>query len=81
MAHTPGRWHAVEWHIDSNKPSCFSVMFHCERGLADLREIERNALLLQAAPELLTAAIEWMEDPLGDPNPLRSAIAKAQGKL
>lgn len=79
--HTPGPWFAVEIELDSDEPHCFTVKFHCDRSKpSGMAEARASATLAASAPELLEAAIEWFSDPLGDPEPMRKAIARAKGE-
>lgn len=43
-------------------------------------EYSANRHLVEAAPDLLKALIDFLDDPMGDPEPCRKAIAKALGK-
>lgn len=92
---TQGPWYAVATSIESNKPNCFTVTFHCEYKVEGLYEAERNAKVAAAGFELLQALEYLMAivDANDEPkyvtmqlapeyfNYARAAIAKARGLI
>lgn len=92
--HTPGPWHLFSNSIGVGVTTGRSDVAHCSGfdSLRTLEEVESNARLIAAAPDLLEAlrgAIEWMycvEPHLRDGEPFKrnfesykAAIAKAEG--
>lgn len=84
--HTPGPWEFVgdaddfECRVRQKSsvkkgPGFISEVTICE-NIGDTQ----NARLIAAAPDLLKALIDFLDDPMGDPEPCRKAIAKALGK-
>lgn len=89
--HTPGPWVIIpggdEWSqgriatieaktetmIETNYWTVAEVNYRREEHVA-------NANLIAAAPDLLKALIDFLDDTMGDPEPCRKAIAKALGK-
>lgn len=74
--HTPGPWEVIsdhDWHSG------------CKFGVDGVVPVnhtitEANARLIAAAPDLLKALIDFLDDPMGNPEPCRKAITKALGK-
>ena len=89
--HTPGPWEVVEDIRDEDEEFQYTAGFDicsydgvsvvgCE-GISGGSEVERaNANLIAAAPDLLKALIDYLDDTMGDPEPCRKAIAKALGE-
>ena len=89
--HTPGPWEVEEDIRHEDEESQYTAGFDifssdgasvvgCE-GISGGSEVERaNANLIAAAPDLLNALIDFLDDPMGDPEPCRKAIAKALGE-
>lgn len=89
-AHTPGpwkarHWDAAAWEVDKGNP--FIIAFPKNVQLLD--ELEANARLISAAPDLLNVAKQCLErnwNPFEPDNQsalwheLKAAIAKAEGK-
>lgn len=84
--HTPGPWEFVgdaddfECRVRQKSsmkkgPGFISEVTICE-NIGDTQ----NARLIAAAPDLLKALIDFLDDPMGDPEPCRKAISKALGK-
>ncbi len=91
IKHTPGPWVIIpggdEWSqgriatiepkpetmIETNYWTVAEVNYRREEHAA-------NANLIAAAPDLLKALIDFLDDTMGDPEPCRKAIAKALGK-
>ena len=86
--HTPGPWfhhgpsgseHTAGGFIKSS-PERNSGPLICSIYGTDGQPHQANARLIAAAPDLLKALIDFLDDPMGDPEPCRKAIDKALGK-
>ena len=80
--HTPGPWKVVEDFIDEQQSLDYMSVISCDAEIASRIRVDADARLIAAAPELLAAALEFMN---GEGNVkatrdmFRAAIAKATG--
>lgn len=81
--HTPGPWSYWSGYNPFDKIEAQVTAEDGDIVIASynhlIEEGEANALLISAAPDLLKALIDFLDDPMGDPEPCRKAIAKALG--
>lgn len=82
--HTPGPWSYWSGYNPLDKIEAQVTAEDGDIVIASynhlIQEGEANALLISAAPDLLKALIDFLDDPMGDPEPCRKAIAKALGE-
>lgn len=80
--HTPGRWHAVEFGIESNRP--MNLQSGSIVRAASLLEVRANAMAAAAAPNLLDALEAILRIPGLAAHPeyydAVAAIARAKGE-
>lgn len=79
MSHTPGPWHVEDGFVWRGNETIADP--HCSK-LLDSEEMEDNAILIAAAPDLL-AALERLTHPMANDDDLQFAletIAKAKGQ-
>ena len=90
--HTPGKWEIEPLEVfgRGDREGTADIVVHDEDGEGSTviakgigyegDEEKANANLIAAAPDLLKALIDFLDDTMGDPEPCRKAIAKALGK-
>ena len=86
--HTPGPWKATYWHDEDTDQGGWDISVNghllplCDMETDGSDDIEANARLISAAPDLLEALKGLLMHPLGafENEAARAAIAKVKGE-